>query len=666
MRHAASKQLQKKRKAEAMNGESENKANRDEASRKEAGKKDMSKDSKITRTLPGPPKKKQRHGMFSAEKPGRVVEDDDTSEDTDRVVDVIATGTTKVTRLPGDPFTTVRNNLLAQNTTASRTQYTATPTPASKIAKLSSKQTTLIFDMSPRAPAHNVEAPYKPSDLPERATAPAKVTNAIPKSITGAVGAAQAVVNDKVQVPESREHSFEEVRKGAKDAKQALTHLPDETVSTSSVALKTNSRPIQKSIFGSAVRAEDEVMEGIEERDARQEKLKSESTEAIGIDNLPVASDSQGSATNIIRQPAADLVADLAVNSAADAVAMAIAAEALKVNLPVTDAQASDSEDTIILRPQIPASPIVKDESPDKVLFNEVNAAAPMGTVPRRSGAPNAGKTNDQNAKPHSGPKGGLKKSETPDTKTATVKPAVNKRSSSHNKIVTPVSRAGSPVVGKSAGEKVVNIESPARLAKNADGSLARGSKAAGTSATKLSVSSKEAKSVPTATPTKHVAASTVPAPAATPTPAASTSDATKDHVAPVTGGITITPQGAPQAVMQSVQQSPAPTDQPLIFVINVESPTNSENSTQLYHPFALTTPFPLFSATVLEELGEDEKLVFASASKGLLTYPGMAPARFPVATPAVGMIWANIMKKLAGVVGSGDETGEVVTVTFS
>lgn len=667
MRHAASKQLQKKRKAEAMNGESGSKANDDEASHKEAGKKDTSKNSRTTKTLPAPPKKKQRYGIFSAKKSGRVVEDDNTSEDTDQGVIKIASGTRKVTKLPGDPFTALRNNLLAQNTTSSRTQFTPTPTPASKIAKLSTKQTTLTFDMSPKVQTHSVEAPSKPSEFPERANAPAKATNVITRSATGGIGAAQALANSKVQGPASRERSFEEVREGAKDAKQDLALLQDEIISTSTVSVETPSSSTRKNIVALAVRTEDEVMDGVEERDAREEKLKSESTEVIGFDHLPVASGSQEATTNIIRDPKAKLAADLAVDSAADAAAIAIAAEALKVNLPVTDAQASDSEDTIILRHRVPASSVVKEEFSNKILFNEVNAAAAKGMVPKRSGAPSAGKTNDQNARPHSGQKGGLKKSETTDTDTATAKPVANKRLSGSKKIVMPVSRAGSPVVGKPAGGKGMNMESPARLAKNADGSLARGSKAASTSATKLSVSPKEAKSVPTAIPTKHVTASTVPTPAATQaTPAASTSTATKNHTALVSGGITVTPQSASHAVMQSAQHSPAPTDQTLIFVINVESPSKPENSTQLYHPFVLSTPFPLFSATVSEELVEDEKLVFASATKGLLTYPGMAPARFPVSTPAVGMIWANIMKKLAGVVGSGDETGEVVTVTFS
>lgn len=666
MRHAASKQLQKKRKAEAMSGESESKASRDEASHEEAGKKDASKDSNITKPLAASPEKKQRHGMFSAKKFERVVEDEDSSEDNDGGVNKIASGTKKVTKLLGDPFTAVRNNLLAQNTTSSRTQHTATPTPASKIARLSSKQTTLIFDMSPTLPAHNEEAPHKPSDLPKRPTAPAKMADVNPKSITGGAGAAQAVANNKEQGPESRERSSEEMRKGAKDAKQALAHVQDGTMLTGAVALETCSSPTRKSIFGPTVRAEDEIVEGIEERDARQEKLKSESTEAMSFYNLPVAPDSQDSATNIIRHPPADLLADSAAKSAADTLAMAIAAEALKVNLTAAGAQASDSEDTITLRPVMPANPAVKDESPNKVVFNEVKAAAPKGSLSRRSGAANAGKDNNRKGNPLSSQKGGPKKSETPNTKTETVQLAVDKHSSNNAKPVTPDSKAGLPVVGKLAGGKDVNIESPARLAKNADGSLARGPKAAGTSATKPSVSSKEAKSVLTASP-KPTAASTVPAPAAAmATPGASTSTDTKNQAAPVTGGITITPQGAPQAVMQSVPKSPAPPDQTIIFVINVDSPTNPETSTQLYHPFTLSTPFPLFSATVLEELGQDEKLVFASASKGLLTYPGMAPARFPVAMPAVRMIWANIMKKLAGVVGSGDETGEVVTVTFS
>lgn len=665
MRHYGSKQLSKKRKVEAMNGGSESK--KVEASNKQADKKDESRDTKTTTSIAAPPKKRQRYGMFSTKKSGGDAEDDDTSEDGGD--DKIADGAKKVTKRPGDPFTAVRNNLLAQVTTLSSTQHTVTPTPASKLAKLSSKQTTLTFDISPNIPSQSVESPRKPADFSDRAAAPAKVTNVVPKPITGGVGATQPLENNKVQGSRIRERFLEARRKGAKDANEALAHFQDKNLSTATVIGDGNSSTTSKSIFGTAVRAENEIMEGIEERDARQEMLKSESIEAMGFDDIPVASASQESA-------------------------MAVAAAALKVSQAVAGAQASDSEDTIIVRPEVLATPTVKDES------------APKGTVARRSGATNPAKSNNKNAKPLSTQSGGPKKRNTPDTKPGS---GVIKREYSNEKPSTPVSKVGSHVVSKSGGGNGTEIESPARLRKNADRSLARKPKAAGTSATKESASPKQEKPIPAATHAKSTATPAAASVATQAKPGASRATAAVKIAAPANNGATITPQGAPQAIMQIVQQSPAPTAAPtstdavkiarpanngatiapqgapqaimqsisqspapantnqiLIFVINVESPTNPENSTQLYHPFALTTPFPLFSATVAGELGPDEQLVFASAGKGQVSYPGMATARFPVAMPTVGMIWASIMKKLAGVVGSGGETGEVVTVTFS
>ena len=681
MRQTASKKLQRKRKAEAMNGGSEKKASKDEPSSKEIEEKDVSKGAEAKNAVAAPPAKKQRH----------ISEDADSGDDK-MDVDKDDSGTKKVTKLPGDPFTAVRSNLIAQNTTSSA-QHTATATPASKIAKLSAKQTTLIFNISPPVPPHSVETPRKPSDYSDRAMAPTKMTNAIPKTVTGGASGAStvpAVTKSKDSCgSEQRGRSLEEVRRGAKDAKEGLALVQDDALSTATVTGETHSSPTCQSIFGPAVRAEDQAVEGIEERDARQEKLKSESVEAMNFDNLPVASPSQELDKSVVEKLAADPVADTAADTAADLSVdksvIAIASKALQVSEAAAHAQASDSEDTIIVRPEVPVIPsTMKDKPTNKGAVDGSGVVTLKGTVARRSGVTSSAKL-----------KGGPKKSDTTDIKPGTVNET--KRGSTNDNPITPVSKADNPMVSASIGGNGETPASPSRLLKNKDGSLARKPKSASTSATKEVASTKQAKPVASVaktaatTPANPTAASATKSPAATQanptaptsngavkntaptkthaTPASPTSTNAMKNPAPTNSATTIFPPGAPQAIMQTIQPSPTPPNHPIIFLITIEAPSSPEPSTQIYHPFTLSTPFHLFSATISEQLGQDEKQLFASASKGQISYPGMATARFPVAMPMVGTIWASITKKLAGVVGKAEaeaEAGEVVTVTFS
>ena len=451
MRNTASKQLQKKRKAEAMNG--------NEAA-----------DIKNPSNYAAAPRKKSRHEISSAKSSGEDIEEENASEDPDDD-GKINRGTIKVMKLPGDPFTAARNNLLAQNTTSS-TQNS--PTPASKLAKLSAKQTTLAFDISSPVPTHSEEVPCEPSNISDRSAAPAAMTDVITPTITGgALGAGAARARTESNQGFEREHSFKEVRKDAKDARESLTRTQDETPSTGIVTEKGHSSGPRQSIFGPAVRTEDQAIEGIEERDARYDKLKSESIDEIGFDNLPVASPSQESVKTVLEEPAAD--------STVDAITIAIAAEALQV--AATDAQASDSEDTITVRPEVPAAPsTANDESTVESMVDGSGATAPKGTVARRSGASSAAEL-----------KAGPKKSITHDITTGTIK-----RGSSNGKPATSVSNAGSPMNSTSAARKAGEPESPARLPKNKDGSLARKPKSAITTATKAALGAKPSKTLAT------------------------------------------------------------------------------------------------------------------------------------------------------------------------
>ena len=642
MRRTASRQLQKKRKAEAMTDGSEIKANNSEAGNQVVDKMNVSNDDSSMKAAEiMPPLKKPRHGVFSgkhssehfAKKSAKDMEDssdDSNGGDNNMKIDKVDKRSKKVKALPGDPFTAARNNLVAQNTLPNM-QHNVTPTPVSKIAKLSSKQATLAFDIGPPTQWRSVEAPRKPPELPDRAASPAKMTNVISETVAGGTGV--------VQTP-FKERSFEEVRKGAKDVKEALALAQNDTLSFCTITEEGGPSPTRRSMFGPntiftpVVRTNDEVVEGIEERDAG---LKSESYEHIGFDNLPVASASQGPAGTVSKETAADLAADSAVATVAMAIAAeAIAAEAIAAEAIAAEAIAAESplvsEDTITVQSS------VSDKSATKDVVVGSGLVVPKGTVAKRSGTGNAAKPNRQKAKPPTAQNAVPKTRKSPEIKSELVQGSTAKRASTNGKPAVLVSNAGTPVAGKSAASNVAKLESPARLRKNEDGSRAQKPKPASTSPTQ--------------------------APAATAEPLAE-STSTSAAISPLT---------APKAAKQSEPQTTPPSkphsspalDRTLFFLITIESGTGPEHSNQLYHSFALSTPFALFRDTILDQLGPDEKLVFAAAGKGRVAFPGMRNVQFPIVAAVVEVCWGKIMRDLAGVVGGRDDVGEMVNVTFS
>ena len=608
---------------------SEIKANKGEAGNQVVDKKNVSNDDSsigAVETMPSP--KKPRNGIFSGKRssensPKRLAEDlKDSSNNSDggddnMKIDKVDKRSKKVKSLSGDPFTAARNNLVAQNTVPN-TLHNATPTPASKIAKLSSKQTNLSFDIGSPTQSRSVEGPHKPSELPNPAASPAKVTN-VPGTVAGGTGVPQTPF---------RECSLEEVEKGANDVKEALALAQNDTLSSDTINEDGGPSPTRQSMFGpntiftSVVRSEDEVLEGIEERDAR---LKSESYEHMGFDNLTVASASHGSAESVSKETAADLAADSAVAT----VAIAIAAEALKVNQAALNGQPSDPEETITVQSQ------VTDKSATKDAVVRNGSVAHKGTVAKRSGTGNAANRNHQKSKPPTAQKGVPKMNKSPEITSEPVQGSTAKRASTNGKPATSVSNAGTPVAGKSAAWNVAKPESPARIRKNKDGSRAQKLKSASTS--------------PPPATEKPLAVST------------STSAATS-------------PPTAPQAAKQSEPQTRSPSephsspalDRTLFFLITIESATGPEHSSQLYHAFALSTPFALFRETILGQLGPDEEVVFAAVRKGRVAFPGMRSVQFPIAAAVVEICWGNTMRDIAGVVGGRDGDGEMVNVTFS
>ena len=735
MRSDASKQLIKKRKADATNDEGEQSSIKKSMINGEddASERDTEKGAVVT-----PRTKKQRHSFFtgnntsknSAKKNGQDVEKDDTSDDE---TDTIRTnnGDIKVEKLPGDPFTVVRNNLLSQNTNIAR-ETSTTSKPASKMAALSTKQTSLQFSISPPIELNDPLVPLKPSEYKDRAMAPTKTTNIIPKTVTGGVGAVNALIgNRNVQGSGKKELPREEIKKNAKVVGEDLAHLEGQTpLTTPAIDKEYPQAPL--SLFGpdvvsaSTVRPEDEVMEGMEERAASKNGLRSESYEAMGFDNLPPASTSPESVESIADDPAKAItmgfdnlppastsqvsvkpIADdpakdittgfdnlppastsqMSVKLIADDpgkdIAMSIAAEALLINEAATSSNRGGSEDDVITvaagTPVIPTAVMsVKaqnandstaesttattgDKSAINDAGNKAGPIAPKGTVARRTGTTSPVELNKQKAKSLAAQKGGPTEGNPPNAKNGAIKDGVPKRSSAK-----PASRASSIVNGGSTQADSKKQESQGKLAKNADGSLARGPKSRVTSVAKEAVSAQQAK--PTSASAAKVPVAAQPKPTVAPTSNGAVKKAATVKPSAAVTSITDAPgshvQSRRQTPAPSNSQSPAPVNQTLVFVITLEAPAVSDNLSQLYYPFPLSTSYQTFSGTVLGQLALKERLAFAAATKGVVSYSGMKAIQFPVAMPAAESVWGVIMKELARLIG--DNSGEVVNVTFS
>ena len=707
MRSDASKQLIKKRKANATNDEGE------ETTIKKSlfnGKDDASESDTEKGAVVTPRAKKQRHSVFtgkntsknSAKKNGQDAEKDDTSEDE---MDHIRAnnGDIKVKKLPGDPFTEVRNNLLSQNTNIAR-QTSTTPKPASKIAALSTQHTSLKFSISPPIELNDPLVPLKPSEYKDRVMAPPKTTNIIPKTVNGGVGAVNALIgNRNVQGSGKKEHSHEEIKKNAKMVREDLAHLQGQTP-LNTPAIDTEYAQAPLSIFGpdaastSTVRPEDEVMEGMEERAASENGLRSESYEAMDFDNLPPASTSPESVKSIADDSAKAIttgfddlppastsqvsVKPIADDPAKD-IAMSIAAEALLVNEAASSQNRVISEDEVITvaagTPVIPTAVMSvnaqngNDSTAESTTAttgvksaingagNEAGPIAPKGTVARRTGTTSPVELNKQKAKSLAAQKGGPTKGNPPNAKNGSIKDRSPKSSSAK-----PASRASSIVNGSSAQADTKTQESQGKLAKNADWDLVRGPKSRVTSVAKQAVSAQQAK--PTSASAAKAPVGAQPKPTVAPT-----SNGAVKKAATVKPSAAVTPiaeapasrvQSTRQTLAPSNSQSPAPVNQTLVFVITLEAPAVSDNLSQLYYPFPLSTSYQTFSGTVLGQLAMKERLAFAAATKGVVSYSGMKAIQFPVAMSAAESVWGVIMRELARLIG--DNSGEVVNVTFS